>query len=218
MKITDILKENQDQVKQDARKVSDLIKSNQSVNIAVDTYVNIHSGKLDYDAAYSKASQKAFGKRVTKSGEAPDPSDIDRMKQKEIDAAVAKRIAQNNANVNSKKKGIGGEVKTADQKRKEKGKSQPLYDPITGKQIGTVGSQYSANFRGNQYTGGIPGGGISGPAAAFAKRFARDPLKTTLNPFGTDTVGDTVDSAGKFGQALFTPRIGRSSRSDLSLR
>ena len=85
MKINDIVVED-DQVKQDAKKVIDLIKSNQSVNIAVDTYMNIHSGKLDYDAAYSKASQKAFGKRVTKSGEAPDPADVDRMRQKEIDA------------------------------------------------------------------------------------------------------------------------------------
>ena len=212
MKINDIVVED-DQVKQDAKKVIDLIKSNQSVNIAVDTYMNIHSGKLDYDAAYSKASQKAFGKRVTKSGEAPDPADVDRMRQKELDAQVAKKMKALQGDIKPAKKKVGGEVKTAKDKAKDRGKSMPLYDPTTGKQIGTVDKQYSPNFRGNQYTGGI-----SGPAGAFAKRFARNPLKTTLNPFGTDTVGDTVSTATDLGNFLFSPRVGKSRKSNLSLR
>tara|TARA_B100000963_G_C22578895_1_gene649865 strand:- start:656 stop:1297 length:642 start_codon:yes stop_codon:yes gene_type:complete len=213
MKITDILKENEGQVKQDAQKVSDLIKSNQSVNVAVDTYVAIHGGKLDYDAAYSKASQKAFGRRVTKSGEAPDPSDVDRLKQREIDTAVAKRIAQQNQNVKKGKKEIGGEVKSASQKRKEKGQEiTQVFDPITGKPRRIGPGAPIGNM--NAYKGAD----VTGALSAFGKRFVRDPLKTTLNPLGTDTVGDTVDSAAKLGQALFTPRIGRSSKSNLSIR
>ena len=59
MKINEI---QTDQVKSDANKVIDLVKSGQGIDVAVNTYKNIHSGKLDYDAAYSLAIDDGGGK------------------------------------------------------------------------------------------------------------------------------------------------------------
>ena len=211
MKIDDIVIENTDQVKQDASKVSDLIKSNQSVNIAVDTYVNIHSGKLDYDAAYSKASQKAFGQRVTKSGEAPDPKDVERLKTAEIDRLVKAQQQKAKSDAEKSKQKIDKEKETAADRRKASAR-QTIYDPVTGEPR-PLDKEYSPNFRGNQYTGGIPSG-----IKALGQRFARDPAGTILNPFGTTDVDSSLRQGAEFGTKLFSPRTGSRTKSDLSLR
>ena len=211
MKIDDIVIENTDQVKQDASKVSDLIKSNQSVNIAVDTYVNIHSGKLDYDAAYSKASQKAFGQRVTKSGEAPDPKDVERLKTAEIDRLVKAQQQKAKSDAEKSKQKIDKEKETAADRRKASAR-QTIFDPVTGEPR-ALDKQYSPNFRGNQYTGGIPSG-----IKALGQRFARDPAGTILNPFGTTDVDSSLRQGAEFGTKLFSPRTGSRTKSNLTLR
>jgi hypothetical protein len=209
MKINDLVTEAfSDTVKSDSNKVADLVRSGQPISLAVDTYRNIHSGNLDYDAAFSKASQGRSGTNEPTGSTAA-------LSQAEIEKSIALQIAAKaEKNANSKKK-IAPTVKARDL---EKAKSQEvpahfITDPKTGNLI--ADPKYSKNFRGNQYTGGIPG---PGAGLQKVKDIIADPLGFATNPLGATDTDDAISKGANLGRKIFTPRTGITSKSKLSLR
>ena len=209
MKINDLITEvTSDSVKADSSKVSDLVRSGQDISLAVNTYRNIHAGNLDYDAAFSKASQ-------SRSGTSEPQSSTPQQNQQELEKAIARQIAAKaEKNANSKKK-IAPTVKARDI---EKAKSQEvpaqyITDPKTGNLI--ADPKYSKNFRGNQYTGGIQG---PGAGLQKAKDMIADPLGFVTNPLGATDTDDAISKGAKLGSKIFTPKTGVTSKSRLSLR
>mgnify|MGYP005657993077 FL=1 len=209
MKINDLVTEAfSDTVKSDSNKVADLVRSGQPISLAVDTYRNIHSGNLDYDAAFSKASQG-------RSGTDEPTGSTAALSQAEIEKSIALQIAAKaEKNANSKKK-IAPTVKARDL---EKAKSQEvpahfITDPKTGNLI--ADPKYSKNFRGNQYTGGIPG---PGAGLQKVKDIIADPLGFATNPLGATDTDDAISKGANLGRKIFTPRTGITSKSKLSLR
>lgn len=213
MKINDFITEvTADSVKTDSNKVADLVRSGQDISLAVNTYRNIHAGQLDYDAAFSKASQTSTG-----TSEPSGSRSAQQQSKKEIEDAIARQIkAKQDKLANSKKK-IGGEAERVRDKEREKSKAVApdsfIRDPKTGNLI--ADPKYSANFRGNQYTGGIPG-----PTKAIqkAKDILDDPLGFVSNPLGATGTDDALSKGAALGRKVFTPRTGVSSKSKLSLR
>lgn len=211
MKINDLVTEAfSDTVKSDSNKVADLVRSGQPISLAVDTYRNIHSGNLDYDAAFSKASQGRSGTNEPTGSTAA-------LSQAEIEKSIALQIAAKaEKNANSKKK-IAPTVKARDL---EKAKSQEvpaqyITDPKTGNLTPLVTPKYSQNFRGNQYTGGIPG---PGAGLQKVKDIIADPLGFATNPLGATDTDDAISKGANLGRKIFTPRTGITSKSKLSLR
>ena len=209
MKINDLVTEAfSDTVKSDSNKVADLVRSGQPISLAVDTYRNIHSGNLDYDAAFSKASQGRSGTNEPIGSTAA-------LSQAEIEKSIALQIAAKaEKNANSKKK-IAPTVKARDL---EKAKSQEvpahfITDPKTGNLI--ADPKYSKNFRGNQYTGGMPG---PGAGLQKVKDIIADPLGFATNPLGATDTDDAISKGANLGRKIFTPRTGITSKSKLSLR
>lgn len=209
MKINDLKLENEksDSVKSDSSKVADLVRSGQDINLAVDTYRNIHSGQLDYDAAFSKASQSRSGTNEPRS-----VGDVAALNKKEIDALVSKQV-QDKLNKNATaKKGLGGEIQKVkvEPSRGEELPDQFVRDPKTGSLVPSKRA-----FRGNQYTGGIPG-----PSKAIqkAKDIIDDPLSFVTNPLGATDTDDAITKGSDLGRRLFTPRTGIVKRNKLSIR
>jgi hypothetical protein len=75
--------------------------------------------------------------------------------------------------------------------------------------------KYSKNFRGNQYTGGIPG---PGAGLQKVKDIIADPLGFATNPLGATDTDDAISKGANLGRKIFTPRTGITSKSKLSLR
>ncbi len=213
MKINDLITEvTSDSVKTDSNKVADLVRSGQDISLAVNTYRNIHAGQLDYDAAFSKASTSATG-----TNEPSSSANVQQQNKAEIEKAIARTIdAKSQQNKDSKKK-IGGEAERVRDKERAKSQEVPsdafIRDPKPGNLI--ADPKYSANFRGNQYTGGIPG---PGAGLKKAKDILDDPLAFVSNPLGATSTDDAISKGANLGKRIFTPRTGVNSKSKLSLR
>tara|TARA_A200000159_G_scaffold128464_1_gene124351 strand:- start:108 stop:737 length:630 start_codon:yes stop_codon:yes gene_type:complete len=194
MKINEI---QSDQVKSDAAKVVDLVRSGQDINLAVDTYKNIHSGKLDYDAAFSAARTSSDAEQGRTSQQRQD-MEARAKAQKKIDdkiksqQALAKDKAQR-----LKNKGTFKKDDDASRKQKAQGSNYTI-DPETGQMFAKKGA--GGTFYGNKATGSL---GL-GKGRQTVKKYLDDP--SLLLSLGADDFDDALSRGSDIGSKIFKPK------------
>lgn len=187
MKIKDIAKISED--KSDGQKISDLLRSGQDINTAVNTYRLMHAGNVDYDAAFSKVKDLEGGPEA---GKPKDPRDN---AQAKLDARAKDR--QKDARGKADKQKNKGEFKRDVDRRKKKGIDSSDYtvDPKTGQMYAKQGS----SFYGNQYTGSLGLGAVKG-----IRKYAKDPKQIIpdLLSLGSDDVESSIGRGAAAGAAI----------------
>lgn len=194
MKINEI---QSDQVKSDAAKVVDLVRSGQNINLAVDTYKNIHSGKLDYDAAFS-AARTASDAEQGKTSQQQRDMKARAKAQKAIDDKIKNQqaLAKDKA---QRLKSKGTFKKDDDSARKQKAQgSNFTIDPDTGQMYAKKGA--GGTFYGNKATGSL---GL-GRGRQSIKKYIDDP--SLLLSLGADDFDDAISRGSDLGTKIFKPK------------
>ena len=199
MKIDDIAKISED--KTDHQKITDLLRSGQSINTATNTYKLMHAAGLDYDAAFSKVKDMEGGPEA---GKEKDPRDttaanIDARAKQQQDVAKKKADKQKNK----------GEFKRDADQRKKKGIDSSDYtiDPKTGQMYAKKGG----SFYGNQYTGSLGLGKIKN-----LKRYVDDP--SDILSLGADDVESSIGRGAAAGATIGKIKGAGRRRPKFSLR
>ena len=187
MKLDDIAKISED--KTDHQKITDLLRSGQSINTATNTYKLMHAAGLDYDAAFSKVKDMEGGPEA---GKEKDPRDttaanIDARARQQQDVAKKKADKQKNK----------GEFKRDADQRKKKGIDSSDYtiDPKTGQMYAKKGG----SFYGNQHTGSLGLGAVKG-----LRKYAKDPKQIIpdILSLGSDDVESSIGRGAAAGATI----------------
>ena len=197
MKIGDIAKISED--KTDHQKITDLLRSGQSITTATNTYKLMHAAGLDYDAAFSKSSQERSGKDEPKDPRDTTAANIDARARQQQDVAKKKADKQKNK----------GEFKRDADQRKKKGIDSSDYtiDPKTGQMYAKGGG----SFYGNQYTGSLGLGRIKN-----LKRYVDNP--SDILSLGADDVESSIGRGAAAGAAIGTIRGAGRRKQKFSLK
>jgi len=199
MKIDDIAKISED--KTDHQKITDLLRSGQSITTATNTYKLMHAAGLDYDAAFSKVKDMEGGPEA---GEKKDPRD---KAQSNMDARAKERQKTSQDKADRQKR--SGEFKRDADQRKKKGPDSSEYtvDPKTGQMYAKGGG----SFYGNQYTGSLGLGRIKN-----LKRYVDNP--SDILSLGADDVESSIGRGAAAGAAIGTIRGAGRRKQKFSLK